>query len=203
MAVQIQLSDLNNHVGKKIKIFGQILSSCSSNEFVIADKTDFTLLLTDENIGSKHLQVGNFIKVLNPEISIKEGKGVIKIGGKTSIFSTPKFDGVITPPADDPLVKTLNEPTTLATKIKSYDLGNSIKISSTFGMEKYQVIHLTCLFLKKSNKASSKIFEFEIFCHDVLNNFLNFRLCKAKLLPKLLKFKGKEKLCTKTKRLGK
>ena len=84
--------------------------------------------------------MGNFIKVLNPEISIKEGKGVIKIGEKTSVFATAEIHGIITPPEDDPLMKSDKEPTPMAPKIKIIDeMENAIKIASTFEMEKYQV----------------------------------------------------------------
>ena len=145
MAVQINLSDVKSHVGKKVKIFCKILSSHSANEFVVADKTDYKLLLANEEFSNKHLQIGNFIKILNPEILIHEEKVVIRIGEKTSILSSPKIDGVVTPPEDHLLMKSVKEPATSlkSPKIKTTDeLENSLKIASTFGMEKCQVVFL-------------------------------------------------------------
>ena len=142
MAIQIKLSDIKNHVGRKVKIFCKVLSSRSTNEFVIADQSDFKLLLVNEDFESKHLEIGNFVKILNPEISIKEGKENIKIGEKTSVFATSEISGIVTPPEDYLLMKTDKEPISLTPKIKIIDeMENAIKIASTFEMEKYQVIH--------------------------------------------------------------
>ena len=60
----------------------------------------------------------------------------------TSILSSPKIDGVVTPPEDHLLMKSVKEPATSlkSPKIKTTDeLENSLKIASTFGMEKCQV----------------------------------------------------------------
>ena len=191
MAV-INLSDLKNYIGNstKVKIFCKILSSPSSAEFVVADQTDFTLLLVDENTATKHLQIGNSIKILNPEIFIKDGKEVIKIVGKTSIFPTSKMDGVVSPPKDNPLMNAVKKATPMETpKTETItDINNTIKIASTFGMDKCQV----------------KILNFQIcFSVKFLLNFFQFRLSKVVLLVKLLNFKGSEKFFTKTKKLEK
>ena len=60
----------------------------------------------------------------------------------SAILSSPKIDGVVTPPEDHPLMKPVKEPATplKSPKIKTTDeLENSLKIASTFGMEKCQV----------------------------------------------------------------
>ena len=91
MAVQIKLSDLKNHVGGtgKVKLFCKILLDRSSDEFVIADQTGYKVLQANGS-GNKHLRVGNFIKILSPEIDGNE----IRIGDKTSIFATPEIKDI-------------------------------------------------------------------------------------------------------------
>ena len=134
MAVQINLSEIENHVGKKVKILCKILSSPSSNEFVVADKTDYKILLVNEdNIGNKHLQVGNFIKLLNPEIATNG----IKFGANTSIFATPEIKGIFIPPIDDPAMKKVAKVAPVSKTIN--ELENTIMIASTFEMEKFKV----------------------------------------------------------------
>ena len=134
MAVQINLSEIENHVGRKVKIFCKVLSSNSSNEFVIADNTDYKILLVnEENIGNKHLRVGNFIKLLNLEIS----NNGIQIGPKTSIFSTTEIKGIVIPPNDDPVMKKVAKVSPVSKPIN--ELENSIMIASTHKMEKFKV----------------------------------------------------------------
>ena len=134
MAVQINLSEIENHVGKKVKILCKVLSSLSSNEFVVADKTDFKILLANENnIGNKHLQVGNFIKLLNPEIA----DNGIKISSNTSIFATSEIKGIVIPPNDDPVMKKVPKVSPVSKPIN--ELENTIMIASTFKMEKFKV----------------------------------------------------------------
>ena len=160
MAVQINLSDLKNHVGKKVKIFCKVLSTHSSSKFVIGDKTDYKLLLANENFSNKHLQTGNFIKILKPEISTNEEEEVtIKIGENTSIFSSPIIDGIVIPPEDDPLmVESVKEPTPHASAKIIDEMKNSILIASTFGKEKCQVKMFVCKIVYYIlNRSSLKI----------------------------------------------
>ena len=127
---------------------------------MIGDKTDYKLLLANENFSNKHLQTGNFIKILKPEISTNEEEEVtIKIGENTSIFSSPKIDGIVTPPEDDPLmVESVKEPTPNASAKIIDELKNSILIASTFGKEKCQVKMFVCKIVYYIlNRSSLKI----------------------------------------------
>ena len=172
MAVQINLSDLKNHVGKKVKIFCKVLSTHSSSKFVIGDKTDYKLLLANENFSNKHLQTGNFIKILKPEISTNEEEEVtIKIGENTSIFSSPKIDGIVTPPDDHPFMKNIKESTPIQPpKIQTIDeLKNTLKIASTLRMEKCKVKFLFIILY--SNKNFGELYV--VFLNVILAHFFS------------------------------
>ena len=134
MAYQIKLSEVSNHVGKKVKLFAKIMGNPSPQIYVIADSSAYKRLLANEPKGEKHLKVGNTIKILQPEIQNHE----IIIGKKTSIFSAADMEeGVIQPP-DDVLEKVVSS-TVMSPPQLPDELENTVMIESTFTMDPRKV----------------------------------------------------------------